>query len=174
MAVSRRNFLSYAGFGTLATLGHPLLSGCNNRTTSRSPAAPQTADLPFEPIQPSAADELMVPKGFRFDVVGAWRDELGSSGPHGKETFGFDCDFNAFFPIDALNGGGNSSEGLLWTNNEYPIPIFVSGYNGDKKKSEAQIIAEKLSVGGTLIHVRQENGRWQRVPGQQTRRFTAL
>ncbi len=44
MAVSRRNFLSYAGFGTLATLGHPLLSGCNNRTTSGSWIAMRRVD----------------------------------------------------------------------------------------------------------------------------------
>src|SRR5262249_50302208 len=38
-----------------------------------------------------------------------------------------------------------------------------------------QILAEKRSVGGSVLHVRRKDGRWKRVPGSRyARRLTAL
>jgi hypothetical protein len=173
MSTSRRNFLTYLGFGSLGMLGVP----ASTSAITAQPARARRSSPPsgFTPIRPSSADCLILPSGFRYDVVGAWGDKLGTRGPYGEERFGFDCDFNAFFPLDSLAGGKNSREGLLWTNNEWPIPHFVSGYSGKSPKTEQQIIAEKLSVGGSVVHVKQEGGRWKRVPGSRhTRRFTAL
>jgi secreted PhoX family phosphatase len=130
----------------------------------------------FRPVAPSRADELILPRGYRYDVVCAWGDHLGSRDPQGRpETFGFNNDFIAYFPIDALRGGHNSTEGLLWVNHEYPDPLFVRRYRRGVVKTEQQIVAEKLSVGGSVLHLRRRRGRWEHVPGSQyTRRFTAL
>jgi hypothetical protein len=63
---------------------------------------------------------------------------------------------------------------LLWTNHEYPDPVFVSRFV-KKPKTEEQIIAEKQSVGGSIIHVRREGKNWRRVPDARlTKRFSAL
>lgn len=93
----------------------------------------------------------------------------------GAEVFGYNNDFLAYFPIDALNGGKNNREGLLFVSHEYPLPIFVSGHSGEGIKTEAQITAEKLSVGASILHIRNEGGTWKHLPGSRyTRRLTAL
>lgn len=173
MPLSRRRFLTYLGLGTYAALANPAAADAR----ARFPLPRRRKETPpgFTPIAPSAEDRLILPEGFRYDLVCAWNDPLGSEGPHGPESFGCNADFTAYFPIDGLTGGRNDAEGLLFVNHEYPLPVFVSRYEGGGPKTEAQIIAEKLSVGGSVLHVRRENGVWKRVPGSQhTRRFTAL
>ncbi len=167
MAVSRRHFLTYAGIGTYAALSNPTAASLLAKSG-------QPKQVPFEPIKPSREDELILPKGYKYNVVCRWKDLLGSKGPQGAETFGFNSDFIAYFPIDALKGGTSSDEGLLWVNHEYPNPIFVSEYTGGRK-SRAQIHAEKLCVGGSVIHVVRKNGVWKRVEDSQyTKRITAM
>ncbi len=107
-------------------------------------------------------------------MLAMWGDKLGSQGPRGAEIFGYNCDFNAYFPLDALQGGKNSNDGLLWTNHEYPIPLLMTGHDGKSRKNEAQILPEKDSVGGSVIRVKRENGVWKRVADPRTRRFNAV
>lgn len=171
MDLTRRNFLTYAGLGSLAALA-------GRADTVRALAPDRKGPPPafFQPIDHSSADRLILPDGFRADRVITYDDPLGSTGPAGAEKFGFNCDFNCYCPIDALTGGRNSAEGLLWTNHEYPNPLFVSGFTGGKKvkKTAGQIRAEKLSVGGSVVHVRREGGTWKPVVGSKfNRRVTA-
>jgi secreted PhoX family phosphatase len=174
MSASRRQFLTYLGLGTYAALAGG--AGPARRADFPLPRRKGKAPGFFKPIAPSRRDELVLPAGYRYDVVCAWQDPLGSKGPDGRaERFGFNNDFVTYFPIDALRGGGNAREGLLWVNHEYPSPLFVGKYSGKPPKTEQQILAEKESVGGTVLHVRYRDGKWQRVPASKyTRRFTAL
>ncbi len=171
MSYSRRQFLVYAGLGTYAALRDPAAAA----SAPEFPLRRRKGKAPgFKPVSPSAEDALRVPDGFRVDLVAAWKDPLGVAGPSGAEQFGFNADFIAYFPVDSLTGGKNPNEGLLWVNHEYPNPLFVSGYRGTGTKTEAQILAEKACVGGSVIHVKREGGRWRHVPGgKHTRRFTA-
>jgi secreted PhoX family phosphatase len=174
MTISRRRFLTYVGLGTYATLvSHSAAADRAVFPLSRRKGAPPDF---FEPILGSRKDDLILPRGFRYDVLCAWQDPLGSKDPRGNsEAFGFNNDFTAYIPIDALRGGHSGNEGLLWVNHEYPNPLFVSKYAGEGEKTEKQIIAEKLSVGGSVIHVSRTDGKWRRVPGSRfTRRLTAL
>ncbi len=170
MSVSRRKFLVYAGLGSYATL-----AGAASQARLAFPSLRRKGEGPnFHPIAPTTADELRLPDGFRYDLVCTYGEPLGTSGPHGKEVFGYNNDFIAYFPIDALQGGTNSREGLLWVNHEYPHPLFVSGYTWGPKKTEEQILAEKHSVGGSVIHVKREGQVWKHLPGSRfTRRLTA-
>jgi hypothetical protein len=81
MRRSRRNFLTYVGLGAYAVLRN-------------SAAAAGRAALPlrrrkedplafFTPIAASNKDDLLLPAGFRYDIVCAWGDDLGSKGPDG-------------------------------------------------------------------------------------------
>jgi secreted PhoX family phosphatase len=174
MMLSRRRFLTYLGMGSYAALLNP-------RAVTRETEFPlrhRKGKPPafFRPIAPTTKDDLVLPAGFRYEVVCAWGDRLGSIDSQGRpEMFGFNNDFIAYFPIDALSGGCNSREGLLWVNHEYPNPLFVSKHTGKVRKTEEQIVLEKLSVGGSVIHVRREEGQWKHLPGSKyTRRFTAL
>jgi len=173
MGVTRRRFLTYLGIGTYGLLrGH-----APSRAEPAFPLPRRRGEPPrlFQPISPGKADQFVLPAGFRYDIVAAWDDPLGTSGPYGPERFGYDNDLLVYFPIDALTGGKSNSEGLLWVNHENANPLFVSRYLGKERKTEAQIIGEKLAMGGSVIHIRRQDGKWRHVPGSKyTRRFTAL
>jgi secreted PhoX family phosphatase len=176
MTWTRRAFLTYLGVGSYSALTACRVATANIPTSGRRSNPPTW----FQPIGPSRADELIVPKGFRVDRIMSWGDDLGSVAPDGTpEKFGFNNDFIAYFPIDALQGGSNSTEGLLWVNHEYPNPLFQSGYTpadyrSGKKKTADQIMAEKLAVGGSVVHVRLGSDGWKPVvPSRFNRRITA-
>jgi uncharacterized protein len=63
-------------------------------------------------------DDVSLPDGFAYDVVASYRDRIG-----GGETFGYNNDFIAFFPLP----GRGDRDGLLWVNHEYPDPFFIHG-----------------------------------------------
>src|SRR5262245_27324866 len=154
MTVSRRRFLTYLGLGSYAALRGPLGTAPPLEGATQ-PANRRRRPSFFEPILPDTNDQLVLPAGYRYDVVCAWGDPLGSSVPQElprayqklagqPQRFGFNCDFLAYFPLDALQAGakGNSREGLLWVNHEYPDPLFVSNYprDGKRAKTRAQIL----------------------------------
>src|SRR5262249_16079710 len=103
MTISRRRFLTYLGMGT-----YPLLAQGQARGAGSAFPLPRRKGKPpgfFQPIKPSREDRLLLPRGYRYDVVCAWGDKLGSKDPKGRpEVFGFNNDFIAYFPIDALQG----------------------------------------------------------------------
>lgn len=140
----------------------------------RSPYSymPQAGPLPgtefsrFYPIPPSAQDELILPGGYKYDIVATWGEELGNG-----ERFGYNNDFTCYF-------GNNPDEGLLWVNHEYigSMSMFVTGYQEDSgvKRTAEQIAAEKYNLGGSVIHIRKGEGdKWSIVKGSQyNRRIT--
>lgn len=128
----------------------------------------------FNPISPSTDDRLILPPGFRFETIASYGDPLGTTGPLGPETFGYDNDFITYFPMNGLKGGKEPHHGLLWVNHEYLNPILVSGVAKGEKRSLEMLRKEHLCVGGSVIEVKREGGKWHRVlGGKHTRRFTA-
>lgn len=137
---------------------------------------------PFRPIRPSTADELLLPRGYSYTIIRSYGDRIADN-----QTFGFNNDYIAFFPINALEKGFDhkrhsqffygrgvsSSDGLLSVNHEYTNPLFVHGYTGGPK-SQAQIDAEKGSVGLSIFRVqRGKDGRWRFVEDPLNRRINA-
>src|SRR5262245_55179049 len=98
MRITRRRFLTYVGIGTYALMRHGYAAAADPVFPLARPRGP--APDWFKPIRASAEDRLIVPHGYHADLVCAWGDALGSSGPHGAESFGYDADFTAYFPID--------------------------------------------------------------------------
>lgn len=167
---TRRQFLTYLGLGT-----YTLLNEINHAATRAAFPLRHRKNIPekFRPIRPSTADSLILPSGFRSKTLCKSGDPLGHEGPLGKELFGYDNDFIAYFPIDCLKGGKKPNDGLLWVNHEFIKEIFVSGYSGGKKSKE-QVRAEKLAVGGSVLRVTKEVKKWKHLTGSEyTRRFTA-
>jgi len=132
---------------------------------------PKQADsrLRFKPIPPTTKDDIVLPSGYRYDLLAAWQDDIGA----GK--FGFNADFTAFFPIDMLDKGldpnnvaigfarpnMSSADGYLLVNHEYVNPLFVSEYSGEGAKTEEQLKAEVAAVGMSVVRIkRNKNGRW--------------
>lgn len=149
-----------------------------------APAAQAAARPPFTPIKPTTADDLVLPRGYRADLLAHWGHDMGDG-----TTFGYNADFTAFFPIDLLQKGVDlkavhrgflrsdlsSSDGLLVVNHEYVNPLFVSGYAGGTKTG-VQITVEQDAVGMSVIRVKRgKDGRWafDQTDTAHNRRITA-
>lgn len=144
-------------------------SSASSQTVVNAPRAPQ-GKLPFKPIAPSTADDLIVPQGYRWYLLAHRGHDMGDG-----TLFGENTDFTAFFPIDLLQKGVDkdlphlgfnrtdlsNTDGLLLVNHEYINPMFISGYTGTAPKSAEQVAAEKSNVGMSVIRVkRDKDGRW--------------
>ncbi|HZG82842.1 MAG TPA: PhoX family phosphatase [Brevibacillus sp.] len=169
MDVNRRQFLTYLGAGTaaLASLatGIPALAA--------GPLSGRTADHlfgletkashfnpKFSPIQPTTKDDVVLPKGYTYDVIASYGDVINPAG----DTFGFNNDFTCFLPID-----GNPEHGLLWVNHEYlgELEYYVNGYDylgadeADNKRTPEQIQKYLYALGGSVIEIKKQNGKWK-------------
>jgi secreted PhoX family phosphatase len=181
--MSRRRFLTFLGTGSaaLAAGSSGILAGCAkseeegaaNKGSSKEEAAqaPVGGDGKqpfFEPIEPSDADELALPGGFKYDIIRKWGDPVTQD-----RDYGYNNDFVAYFPIDTLEGGENSEDGLLWVNHEYPIALFVSDYTDpdyETRKTLEQISKEKAATGGSIFRVKKEGGAWKFVESDEYNR----
>ncbi|ANE49084.1 hypothetical protein SY83_20790 [Paenibacillus swuensis] len=157
--MDRRTFLTFLGTGAAAlaaaSTGLGVLEG-------KAEAAEKgifgfhvdkNAKFKFEPIAPSSADELLLPKGFKYDVVAAYGDIINNQG----DVFGFNCDFTIYFPIE-----GSNTRGLLWVNHEYSSDLFVHGAKSGDKYSAEQIRKMLYTQGGSIIEVyRDAAGLWK-------------
>ncbi|MBN9387333.1 MAG: PhoX family phosphatase [Chloroflexi bacterium] len=170
--ISRRGVLKLTAFAGAGAVAAPLLSATASvaeaSTTDATVAA--NAGIGFQPITPSTADEVVLPPGFSYTVIRKWGDYVV-----GGEKFGFNSDFNAYFPIDFLQGGNNPNEGLLWNNHEYISQLFISNRPANVNPTFEQLANEKSVVGGSVIHVRKNaSGAWEFVDDPAyNRRITA-
>ena len=169
--LTRRRFLTFLGAGSaaLAAGSTGLLDTGQGGGGVRSAAAQTSGGggrggAFFPPIEPTDEDDLILPEGFRYDVVRKWGDQITEDAP-----YGYNNDYVAYFPIDAPEGGQNSQDGLLWVNHEYPDPKWVSEYQ-DGKKTPEQIAEEKTSVGGSIFRVQKSGNNWEFIEGDQYNR----
>jgi uncharacterized protein len=112
----------------------------------------------FDPIVASDADELIVPAGFRYDVVLKWGDPFTASG----EPFGYNNDWIGVFPLN------DDQEALLAVNHEY----ISLAYLGDAalypmtfevlRGRTPTVDDYKLDVGVSTVRVRRDGstGAW--------------
>jgi uncharacterized protein len=140
-----------------------------------SPAG--TPLLGFQGIPTSTADAVVVPPGYRADVLIAWGDPV-SDGPAFKQDasntaaeqaqqWGMHNDGIVYFPIS-----GSSKRGLIVQNFEYTddgllFPDNIANWTTDKT-------AKSLNAHGVgVIEVRRRNSGWEVVrPSKYARRIT--
>jgi secreted PhoX family phosphatase len=159
--------------GGLAAAGASMLP-FNLRVATAAPGEaeahvtrPANLRAPFEPIRPTTADDLVLPRGYRYNVLRIYGDEIAPGQP-----FGYNSDFIGYFPIDGLEGGQSSSDGLLWNNHEYNNPLLQHGWTAGAKTAE-QIQIERTSLGGSIFRVqRRRDGSWTFVQDSHNRRVT--
>jgi secreted PhoX family phosphatase len=176
--MDRRKFLTYMGSGTAALVaassGLSALTPKANATAANhlmdgqpnGNGKPLTA--PFKAIGRTWENELVLPKGYHYNIIASYGDEINSKG----EKFGDAADLTVYFPIDSLKGGNNSEEGLIWVNHEFPEPgnymtmlgINPATYNKSNLGQYPKLLAmQKEAVGGSVIHVKKEKGEWKLV-----------
>ncbi|KPC74656.1 hypothetical protein ADL26_09445 [Thermoactinomyces vulgaris] len=164
--ITRREFMKFVGVGTAALVGattglEQVAEAAEKGTTD---AFKKMAHRPpFRPISPSDHDKLVLPKGFRQDLIAAWGDDIGNG-----EKFGYNCDLTVYFPIN-----GSSKHGLLWVNHEYIGTGALFMYDADTPEAEKHAI-EQYNVGGSVIEIKLSDGKWRLVKGSRyARRITA-
>jgi len=133
--------------------------------------------LGFEGIASSTEDAVIVPKGYRADVLIAWGDPV-SDGPAFRQDagntafeqewqWGMHNDGLVYFPIDG------SRRGLIVQNHEYTddVLLFPDGTaNWNQEKTDKSLAAHGVGI----IEVRRnQGGRWRVVrPSEYARRIT--
>lgn len=163
--LSRRRFLEFLCQGAVAAAGTSavgsLLSAC-----VAAPARPGGGVL--KGIAPSSEDALLLAEGLGYSILFKRGDPINVN-----ERFG-DCnDFTAFVPLDPAQ----HSDGLLWVNHEFFMPVFVSGgpIPRNSKRNRDDVLREQLEVGGSIVRIRRgRDGRWEPVrDDSRNRRITA-
>ena len=123
--------------------------------------------MELKALMPSDIDDLLLTEGLEYHTVLKWGDKINNT-----DTFGFNCDFTCFVPLDDKN----PKDGLLWVNHEYIHPLFVSGYTPglDQSRTKEQVDKEMYDVGGSIVRIKEENGIWKMVENDpHNRRITA-
>lgn len=149
-----------------------------------------TGLLGFKPVPTSEADTVVVPDGYRVDVLVPWGTPLDGSGAFAQDASGADQarqvgshhDGMHFFPLR-----GSSSDGLLVVNHEYVEPRFLhASYTGKQLGDERvivengervadEVLKEMNAHGVSVIRVgRGADGTWGLQPDPLNRRITAL
>ncbi|MAS51847.1 MAG: alkaline phosphatase [Flavobacteriales bacterium] len=172
---SRKEFLSFFGKISLgAAITPSFLAGCGNGNpliTSRELSSKNLEELKqlvLENLVASNIDDLLLTKGLEYHTIVKWNDKINND-----DSFGFNCDFICFIPLDE----NNPKDGLLWVNHEYVDPLFVSNYdylNDKQPRTKEQVDKEMYNVGGSIVRIREEDGKWRVVHNDShNRRITA-
>ena len=188
----RRVLAAGATLAPLAVAGSGLLGACTNTRSASS--------LSFKPIQGSQADAVLLPPGYRYDLLVRWGDSLWSSvadldtarlaggvllepgaAERQQRQFGANCDAIHFFPLDA-----RGERGILCVNNEYTQdelmfpqhPGMIGALRGaslDYVRKNPQLVdVAKAAQGVSVIEIARVGGRWQMVKDSRfNRRITA-
>ncbi|MBY6051889.1 PhoX family phosphatase [Cytobacillus firmus] len=174
--LNRRKFLTYVGTGVGAlTVASTGLGAMVPKAEAKGVEAAshlfgfqkKISGLNFKPIDPTDKDDLVLPRGYKYDVVAAYGDVINKKG----DTFGFNNDFTLYFPIDG------DKRGLLWVNHEYSSDLFVHGARpANGKYSAAQIQKMLYNQGGSIIEVyRDKEGTWKLdTDSKYARRITGM
>jgi secreted PhoX family phosphatase len=174
LPVSRRQLLQgSAATALLALFGLP---GCAAQGGARP--------LGFKSVPISAADTLVVPEGYRTDVLFAWGDPIGA--PSGAPAFRFDAGNSAeeqalqagmhhdgmqYFPLPY--GSNDPSHGLLALNHEYHSDGLLFP-DGAANWSAAKVAKAMAASGVSVIEIERSGETWRVVrPSRYARRITA-
>ena len=127
------------------------------------PGRPGAPLLGFQGVAPSTADTVVVPPGYRADVLIAWGDPVSDGPAFAPDAsnstddqalqWGMHNDGLVYFPI-----GGSSRRGLLVQNHEYTDDglLFTDGVaNWTAEKTAKSLNAHGVSV----IEVRKRRGK---------------
>lgn len=172
---SRKEFVSFLGkVGLGVAISPSFLMSCGSNNSAIISEALSTDDinklkkLVLEGLVASDKDDLLLTKGLDYHTLIKWNDKISDA-----DTFGFNCDFTCFIPFDDKY----PEDGLLWVNHEYVHPLFVSNYafgNPNQERTIEQVDKEMYNVGGSIVRIRQENGKWKIVHNDpHNRRITA-
>jgi secreted PhoX family phosphatase len=142
---NRRDFIKFLGRTSITAYGFSV-ADLNLLSNVFHPEG-----LYFTPIAATDLDDLVLAKGFHYDILIKWGESINA-----KENFGTHNDFIAFVE------GTTPEEGILWVNHEYLNPLFIHGQLDNNRKTLSQVHDEMDNVGGSILRVRKDKkGRWK-------------
>ncbi|MCX7643732.1 MAG: PhoX family phosphatase [Rhodobacteraceae bacterium] len=189
--VRRRGFL----MGGVATLAAGLFgAGLAGRAALAQTTAPSGL-LGFKPVPVSVEDKVVVPEGYRVQVLAPWGTPILADAPNfapGAVTgaaqagqVGSHHDGMHFLPIE-----GSSTDGLLVINHEYIEPRLMHAakwkgqaidadtvvFDAAGKRDDDEVLAELNAHGCSVMRIqRGSDGQWAVVKGDPlNRRITGL
>jgi len=150
--------------------------------SSLSPAAKSATGLDFVPIPSGFGLEIVVPHGYRHDVVISWGDSLFSMGQSvdvmnltaftQAKSFGYNNDFVGFLSLPY--GSDSSQHGLLAVNHEYVNPELMFNLEDVANPSKEQVEVEMEAVGFCVVEIKRENGVWKQIQDSKfNKRYSA-
>jgi secreted PhoX family phosphatase len=188
--VSRRGFL----IGGLAALATGLFGPGFGPRAALAQSTASSGLLGFAAVPVSKMDEVVVPAGYRVQVLAPWGTPItgtlpawrpgANSGAEQAMQVGMHHDGMHFFPID-----GSSTEGLLVMNHEYIEPRFLHAakwagqaidgetvlFDAKGQRADDEVLKEISAHGISVIRIgRGADGTWAIVPDPMNRRITGL
>ncbi|GLS06290.1 transcriptional initiation protein Tat [Chitiniphilus shinanonensis] len=186
--VSRRNMLK-GGLGLSAAmfLGGSL-AACNSSdggsatpTPTPTPGptptpAPTAPKLGFTAVPAGSGHSIVVPQGYRYQVIAPWGSPLFNNSPAWKGDasdtgadqalqVGDNHDGMHFFPLTGADGKELSDEGLLVMNHEYCNYEYFfkpeAGQTYPNTWTLDKVRKAQHAHGVSVIHVKRVNGEWQ-------------
>jgi secreted PhoX family phosphatase len=178
-AATRRQFLRAGIAGAVVALpGASLLAGCASETLGSAPT------LGFAAIPPSTADRVVVPPGYRAQVLYRWGDPVGAAAgspefkPDAANTAaeqalqaGMHHDAIEYFPLPRESR--DAGHGLLAMNHEYTDDGLLNP-DGQKTWNAEKVRKSQAAHGVSVVEVERTGAQWRVVrPSQYARRITA-
>ncbi|MDX7858313.1 PhoX family phosphatase [Aeromonas caviae] len=166
--LSRRGFLKGVGAASMVAFfaASPV---------AQAVAAATRPLLGFQAVPASVADTIVVPPGYKAEVLIAWGDALFPDAPAFAQSndakaqarqFGDNNDGMSFFPL-------GPDRALLAVNNEYTNYEYLFADGGKTLSAEA-VAKAQAAHGVSLVELARIDGKWQANPkGALNRRITA-
>ena len=191
--LSRRHlFRAGAGAATAVALGSVGLTGCATSSGMAGPMVPVTS-LGFAPVAKSLVDAVVVPAGYRADIIYALGDPI-LPGAAAFTNDGTDTDFDKragdhhdgieWFSLDV---GGNpstsySARGLIAMNHEATTDeklssffLHADGGTTTLPRKASEVDKELMIHGLSVIEVEAQSGKWSHKPTSRfNRRVTTM
>ena len=149
--VNRRTFLR----GSAAAV--VVLGAAACTTEGASPSGRPVQALAFTPIQPSTADDVVVPDGYGYEVLLRWGDPIlpaprsSTSTPRPRPPRPASSATTA--TTSRSCPGAGRAQALLWSNHEYTNPeMMFPDYDADTPTRD-QVDIEIAAHGGSLVVV---------------------
>ena len=184
--LARRRLLQGSLAGAIALMLSPTAAALVDTRPGRGQASPL---LGFKPIPTSAADTVVVPEGYRVQVILPWGEPItgrypgfdpinaSNSAEDQAQQIGMNHDGMHFFPALDDEGQPRSDEGILVLNHEYIDWLFLHPEGPDltAPRPVEQVHKEMAAHGVSVVEVRRDSlGQWSALRGPRNRRITPM
>ncbi|GAC56199.1 putative phosphatase [Gordonia hirsuta DSM 44140 = NBRC 16056] len=180
-ALSRRAVLKGSLAAAAGAGAGAVLTGCGDPGPASTPTDPGLPPgMRFGAVAPNTEDALIVPDGYRQQVVIRWGDPVLPGAPEfdfenqtpqaQAQQFGFNNDFAGLIPVD-----GAPDRFYLVCNQEYTTEAMMFRDYREKKPTERQARVAMAAHGITVLEVQAGTGDGSLTPviGRRNRRLTA-